>query len=133
MNSSHKEIPIEELENREKLYEYYYSLVEEVKGEPMKLSTEEYEENILTTKIGTILNYIKQIVPILINKKIEDYQKIVSFNHSNVHIRNLKNINDKNINNDIIYQYENQLRNYESQLRFYLKKILMYKIQKESM
>ncbi len=133
MNSSHKEIPIEELENREKLYEYYYSLVEEIKGEPIKLSSEEYEENLLTAKIGTILNYIKQIVPILINKKIEDYQKIVSFNQSNIHIRNVKNINDKNNINDIIYQYENQLRYYESQLRFYLKKILIYKIQKESM
>lgn len=68
MNSSHKEIPIEELENREKLYEYYYSLVEEIKGEPIILSSEEYEDNLLTTSISTILNYIKQIVPILINK-----------------------------------------------------------------
>ena len=133
MNSSHKEIPIEELENREKLYEYYYSLVEEIKGEPIKLSSEEYEDNLLTTSISTILNYIKQIVPILINKKIEDYQKIFSLNQNNIHLRNLKNFKDKNNINDIIHQYENQLRNYESQLRFYLKKNLIYKIQKESM
>ena len=133
MNSSHKEIPIEELENREKLYEYYYSLVEEIKGEPIKLSSEEYEDNLLTTNISTILNYIKQIVPILINKKIEDYQKIFSLNQNNIHLRNLKNFKDKNNINDIIHQYENQLRNYESQLRFYLKKNLIYKIQKESM
>ena len=72
MNISNTEIPIEEIENREKAYELYYDILEEIKGKKVLLDPKEYEELILTTKITTILHYIKESIPILINKKIEN-------------------------------------------------------------
>ena len=60
------------------LFEYYYSLVEEIQGKPININSQEYEENLFNTKIGTLINYIKQIVPILI--KIDECHKILYVN-----------------------------------------------------
>ena len=72
MNISNTEIPIEEIENREKVYELYYYILEEIKGKKIKIDPKEYEELIVTTTISTIIHYIKESIPILINKKIEE-------------------------------------------------------------
>ena len=80
MNISNTEIPIEEIENREKVYELYYYILEEIKGKKIKIDPKEYEELIVTTTISTIIHYIKESIPILINKKIEE-SKIKKLNH----------------------------------------------------
>ena len=63
------------------LFEYYYSLVEEIQGKPININSQEYDFN---TKIGSLINYIKQIIPILTNKKIDDYQKILNVNKDKI-------------------------------------------------
>ena len=60
MNISNTEIPIEEIENREKVYELYYYILEEIKGKKIKIDPKEYEELIVTTTISTIIHYIKE-------------------------------------------------------------------------
>ena len=72
MNISNTEIPIEEIENREKVYELYYYILEEIKGKKIKIDPKEYGDLIATTTISTIIHYIKESIPILINKKIEE-------------------------------------------------------------
>ena len=114
------EITKDEYDNRIKVYELYLKIKEEINGKKIIIEKNEYEELIFRTEISTILNYIKESIPILINKKIEESQ-----------IKSLKekgkknNINENNI-------YENHLRKLENQLRYYIKQILIYKIQKDS-
>ena len=130
MNISNTEIPIEEIENREKAYELYYDILEEIKGKKVLLDPKEYEELILTTKITTILHYIKESIPILINKKIENLNSKKQRNELNTKEKENKNFSEEKNEN---MRYENQMKNLESQLRFYLKKCLQYKIQRESL
>ena len=111
------EISNKEIEYRELLYSLYFDLMNEIKGENSKYGKEEYEENISTTEIPIIINFIKETIPILINKKINEE------NNKNV-IESSKNINE---NEQLLY--ENRLKYLESQLRFYIKKQLQYKIQ----
>ena len=40
------------------LFEYYYSLVEEIQGKPININSQEYIENLFNTKIGSLINYI---------------------------------------------------------------------------
>ena len=114
------EISRKEIEYRELLYSLYFDLMNEIKGGNIKYDKEEYEENISTTEIPIIINFIKETIPILINKKINE--------------ENNKNFieSSKKINENEQLLYENRLKYLESQLRFYIKKQLQYKIQKES-
>ncbi len=130
MNISNTEIPIEEIENREKAYELYYDILEEIKGKKVLLDPKEYEELILTTKITTILHYIKESIPILINKKIENLNSKKQRNELNTKEKETTKFSEEKNEN---IKYENQMKNLESQLRFYLKKCLQYKIQRESL
>ena len=66
------------------LFEYYYSLAEEIQGKPININSQEYEENLFNTKIGSLINYIKQIIPILINKKIDEFHKILNVNKDKI-------------------------------------------------
>ena len=123
MTNSNFEISKEEYQNRIKIYDFYLEIKEEIMGKKVEIESNDYEELIYRTEISTILNYIKQSIPILINKKIEESEK--------KKIKSKEIINSNNINNDI-YLYENQLRKLENEIRFYIKQNLIYKIQKDS-
>ena len=83
-NYSGDEITKKEIQNRKMLFEYYYSSVEEIQGKPININSQEYEENLFNTKIGSLINYIKQIIPILINKKIDEFHKILNVNKDKI-------------------------------------------------
>ena len=123
MTNSNFEISKEEYQNRIKIYDFYLEIKEEIMGKKVEIESNDYEELIYRTEISTILNYIKQSIPILINKKIEEYEK------KNSKSKEIIKLN--NINNDF-YLYENQLRKLENEIRFYIKQNLIYKIQKDS-
>ena len=108
MTISIDDISKEEYDNREKLYEYYFDILEQINGEKKKFDNEEFKEIIISTNIQTILYYIKESIPILIHKKIEEY----------------KTKNQKIIDTPIYIinpSIENQLKNYENQIKYYLK------------
>ena len=123
MTNSNFDISKEEYQNRIKIYDFYLEIKEEIIGKKVEIESNDYEELIYRTEISTILNYIKQSIPILINKKIEEYEK------KNSKSKEIIKLN--NINNDF-YLYENQLRKLENEIRFYIKQNLIYKIQKDS-
>ena len=123
MTNSNFDISKEEYQNRIKIYDFYLEIKEEIMGKKVEIESNDYEELIYRTEISTILNYIKQSIPILINKKIEEYEK------KNSKSKEIIKLN--NINNDF-YLYENQLRKLENEIRFYIKQNLIYKIQKDS-
>ena len=102
------EITKDEYDNRIKVYELYLKIKEEINGKKIIIEKNEYEELIFRTEISTILNYIKESIPILIHKKIEEY----------------KTKNQKIIDTPIYIinpSIENQLKNYENQIKYYLK------------
>ena len=122
MNISSEEISEEEYCNREKLYEYYFDLLEVINGKKKEIKPKELKELITSTKIQTLLDYIKELFPLFINKKIEESQK------------NTKKQNCQTYDKIIYNQYsENILIKYENQIRFYLKKIFQLKLEKESL
>ena len=121
MNISSEEITEEEYYNREKLYEYYFDLLEVINGKKKEIKPKELKELITSTKIQTLLDYIKELLPLFINKKIEESQT------------NSKKQNytcDKIISNQFS---EKLLIKYENQIRFYLKKIFQLRLEKESL
>jgi hypothetical protein len=122
MNISSEEISEEEYCNREKLYEYYFDLLEVINGKKKEIKPKELKELITSTKIQTLLDYIKELLPLFINKKIEESK-------TNKKKQNYKS-SDKIIYNQL---NENQLIKYENQIRFYLKKIFQLKLEKESL
>ena len=75
MTNSNFDISKEEYQNRIKIYDFYLEIKEEIMGKKVEIESNDYEELIYRTEISTILNYIKQSIPILLNKKIEEYEK----------------------------------------------------------
>ncbi len=120
MTNSFAEISNNEYENRIKVYELYIEIKEEIIGKKIEIESNNYEELIIRTEIPTIINYIKESIPILIKRKLEEEKK---------KIKNEKKINFKE--NDF-FIYENQIKKLENDLRNYIKQILIYKIQKDS-
>ena len=110
-------------EDKRIIYELYYFIIEQIKGKKININEKEFEENISSTNISTIVHYIKESIPILINKKIGEYIK-------NKKIIDNNSKDNKSMNQS--YIYENQIINLEKQLRFYISKQLQSKIQKES-
>ena len=114
------DISNDEYDNREKLYEYYFDILEQINGEKKKLDNEEFKEIIVSTNIQTILYYIKESIPILILKKIEEY----------------KNNNQKVIDTPIYIinpSIENQLKRYENQIKYYIKIYFELLIERDSL
>ena len=122
MSKTHTEISVKEFENRELLYTLYYEILGEIKGEKIQINKTEYEDNISNTEISTLINFIKESISILIDKKIEE-----------AILNNNKKEKKNNLIEDERNIYESQLKNLESQIRFYVKKQLQNKIQKESL
>ncbi len=120
MTISINDISKDEYDNREKLYEYYFDILEQINGEKKKIDNEEFKEIIVSTNIQTILYYIKESIPILIHKKIEEY----------------KNNNKKIIDTPIHIinpSIENQLKNYENQIKYYIKLNFESEIERDSL
>ena len=115
---------IDDFEYKKKIYELYYYILEQIKGKKINKDKKEIENEIISIDISTIIHYIKESIPILINNKIEEF--IIKQKDD----KNVSN-KDNNLKNQMLL-YENQLRNLESQLRYYICKQLQYKIQKES-
>jgi hypothetical protein len=111
-----------DFEDRRKIYELYYYIIEQIKGKKLNIDPKIFEEAIMTTDTSTITQYIKESIQIIINKKIEEFintNKQIYHNKNNNYIQQFLN-------------YESQLKNLECQLRFYISKQIQYKIQRES-
>ena len=106
---------LKELKIKEKLYTLFYELTSEIKDKKIEIDEEEYEENIRTTSVFQIIEYIYQAIQILLKK----YKK-----------ENIKTFIPNNIE---INQYEQILRKYENKERKLLKKQFQHKIYRDTL
>ena len=120
MNISVEEISPNEYQNRKILYEYYFEILEEIKGVKKVIEPNEFKEILFSTTIETILHYIKESIPILINKKILEFQ-------------NLNKVTSNNLNSKNEYVKEYQLLKYENQIKFHIKNFFQLQVEKESL
>ncbi len=100
---------------KEKLYTLFYELTSEIKGTKIEIDEEDYEENIRTTNVFQIIEYIYQTLQILLDK----YKKETDLKFKP---------NDNEIN-----QYEKILRKYENDKRKLIKRQFQQKLHRESL
>ena len=106
---------LKEIKIKEKLYTLFYELTSEIKGTKIEIDEEEYEENIRTTTVFQIIEYIYQTIQILIKK----YKK--------------ENIKTFSPNSFEICQFEKMLRKYENDKRKLIKRQFQQKLHRESL
>ena len=103
---------------KDQLFQFYYDLSSEVKGKPIEITPEEYEENVNYTSIPTLFQYIKSILQALVNKKVSEKENEVL---------------QQQMKQQGIDVLENQLRKYEADIRYLTKKQFQYKTQLEGL
>ena len=109
-----------DIEIKEELYMLYLEIKEEITKKNIEIDKEQLEEAIMTTKIGTIINYIRELVFILINIKAPNNkeEKIV--------------VNNKNKDLELS-QLENHIRKLEFDIKCLLQKEFQNKIKRDAL
>ena len=109
-----------DIEIKEELYMLYLEIKEEITKKNIEIDKEQLEETITSTKISTIINYIREMIYILIHTKFPDnkVEKIV--------------VNNKNKDTELS-QLENQIRKLEYDIRYLLQKEFQNKIKRDAL
>ena len=120
---SHEESEnILDIEVKEQLYMLFLEIKEELTKKNIEIDKEELEEISKTTKLETIINYIREMIYILINTK---------FPKKNDEANLYENIN---INKDSeIVQLQSQIRKLEYDIRYLIQKEFQNKIKRDSL
>ena len=112
-----------DIEIKEQLYLLFLEIKEELTKKDVEIDKEQLEEIVTTTKIDLIINYIKEMVNILINTKFPNNNKEEKFNEKS-----------KKINKDTeISQLENHIRKLEYDIRYLLQKEFQNKIKRDAL
>ena len=110
-----------EIEIKEELYMLYLEIKEELTKKNIEIDKEQLEEAINNTKVNTIINYIREMVNILIHTKLDN----------NIE---QKRINKSNNNKDSdLTQLENHIRKLEYDIKYLLQKEFQNKIKRDSL
>ena len=110
-----------EIELKEELYMLYLEIKEELTKKNIEIEKEQIEEAINTTKINTIINYIREMVYILIHTKLDN----------NLEEKNVsKNTNNKDSD---LSQLENNIRKLEYDIKYLLQKEFQNKIKRDAL
>ena len=109
-----------DIEIKEELYMLFLEIKEEITKKNIELDKEQLEEVINSTKINTIIKYIREMIYILIHTKFpnNNEEKIV--------------INHKNKDSDLS-QLENQIRKLEYDIKYLLQKEFQNKIKRDAL
>ena len=136
-NSSHIKSKFQKKEHKwkELLYNLFYEIKSEIINSKIEIEEDEYQENINSTTIPQLVNYIHDSIQILLKKKIEDTKeeqkeldKIYYLNNNNISKSNkISNIEEHNS------EYENIIRNLESKQRILTKNYFQQKLQIDAM
>ena len=110
-----------EIEIKEELYLLFLEIKEELTKKNIEIDKEQLEEIINTIKINTLINYIREMVYILIQTK---FPKNVETNKIN------DNNNDKNLE---LCKFENQIRKLEYDVKYLLQKEFHNKIKRDAL
>ena len=109
---------------KEELYILYLEIKGEISKRCIEINKSTFDENVSNFKIKTLLNYLKEIIYILLNNKFKINQNIISKENKN---------NENNIQNTNISQLENEIKKYQADIRYLIKKQFQYRIQKDAM
>ena len=110
---------------KEELYVLYLKIKGEISKRCIEINKSKFEENIANFKIKTLINYLKEIIYILLNNKFE-------INLKNESSKDNK-MKDNNTYLSTISQLENEIKKHQSDIRHLIKKQFQYKIQKDAM
>ena len=130
MKEKEENTKIPNLKSKEELYNLFYEITKEIKGNKIEIDEDEFQENIKSIKMSQLINYIHDSIQILLKKKIQDAKE-------EQRQEDLKQ-NDKpkeeiKLNKNEIIKYENNLKKLEFKERKLTKMHFQYKLQKEAM
>ena len=117
---------------KELLYNLFYEIKSEILNSKIEIEEDEYQENINSTTIPQLVNYIHDSIQILLKKKIEDSKEEQKELDKKFYLES-NIISDIKINEDIILQYENIIKNLESKQRNLTKINFQQKLQIDAM
>ena len=109
-----------QLDLKEQLYIFFLELKRELTKKNIEIDKEQLEDIITSTKSTTILNYIRELVYMLINLKFPKEEEETSKN--------------KKINKDEeLAQLESQIRKLEFDIRYFLEREFQHKIKRDTL
>ena len=108
-----------QLELKEQLYIFYLEIKGEITKKNIEIDKEQLEDILTSTKSTTILNYIRELVYMLINTKSPKEEE------------NQKNLK---INKDVeLTQLENHIKKLEFDIRYFMQKEFQHKIKRDTL
>jgi hypothetical protein len=109
---------------KEELFSLYKGIKDDIPNDKLPINKKNIQ-NISTLDSITLITYIKESIPLLINQKISEAITQNNNNEFSVELEENSNLKKE------YYQLENQLKKAESDTRYYLKSYLKCEIQKK--
>jgi len=109
---------------KEELFSLYKGIKDDIPNDKLPINKKNIQ-NISTFDSITLITYIKESIPLLINQKISEAITQNNNNEFSVELEENSNLKKE------YYQLENQLKKAESDTRYYLKSYLKCEIQKK--
>ena len=103
---------------KELLYNLFYEIKSEIINSKIEIEEEEYQENINSTTIPQLVNYIHDSIQILLKKKIEDTREEQKELDKKLYLNSNPNSLNKEEKKEMNFsEYESIIRNLESKQR----------------
>ena len=109
---------------KEELFSLYKGIKDDIPNDKLPINKKNIQ-NISTLDSITLITYIKESIPLLINQKISEAKTQNNNNEFSIELEDNSNLKKE------YYQLENQLKKAESDTRYYLKSYLKCEIQKK--
>ena len=111
---------------KEELFSLYKGIKDDIPNDKLPINKKNIQ-NISTLDSITLITYIKESIPLLINQKISEAKTQNNNNEFSIELEDNSNLKKE------YYQLENQLKKAESDTRYYLKSYLKCEIQKKDL
>ena len=119
---------------KELLYNLFYEIKSEIINSKIEIEEEEYQENINSTTIPQLVNYIHDSIQILLKKKIEDTREEQKELDKKLYFNSNPNSLNKEEKKEMNFsEYESIIRNLESKQRILTKNYFQQKLQIDAM
>ena len=119
---------------KELLYNLFYEIKSEIINSKIEIEEEEYQDNINSTTIPQLVNYIHDSIQILLKKKIEDTREEQKELDKKLYLNSNQNSLNKEEKKDMNFsEYESIIRNLESKQRILTKNYFQQKLQIDAM
>ena len=119
---------------KELLYNLFYEIKSEIINSKIEIEEEEYQENINSTTIPQLVNYIHDSIQILLKKKIEDTREEQKELDKKLYLNSNQNLLNKEEKKEMNFsEYESIIRNLESKQRILTKNYFQQKLQIDAM